>query len=85
MPDALERLVVLARFHSNVSPADKHSNVKACQVISGNVFAVCLKSLYQAAAQQALAVDAASRPQDQGYFECSIRLESHSDREVRRN
>ena len=79
MPDAIERQGVLARFQSNASGVDKHPKAILCQVISGNLIAACLKSLYRAAAQPALAVDAALRPEDRGDFESRIRLDSHSD------
>jgi len=41
MPDAFERLLVLAWFQSNVSRAQKHSSASVCQVIAGNVLAAC--------------------------------------------
>jgi len=42
-------------------------------------------SIIQGHAQQALAVDAASRPQDRGDFETRFRLDTLSDLEARRN
>jgi hypothetical protein len=42
-------------------------------------------ALRRAATQQALAVDAATRPQDRGFFETSFWLDSHFDLLVRRN
>ena len=48
---------------------------------------VCLVRIGKStvAAQQALAVDAATRPQDRRHFESRFQLDSHPDLSVRRN
>jgi hypothetical protein len=75
MPDALEGRLVLASPQAAVSRSDAPSTAMVCwrdrrQADLGMLVA----RLDGAATQQALAVDAARRPEDQGDFEKQIRL-----------
>jgi hypothetical protein len=61
MPDALERQRVLAWLAQAHRVRIGIRTSSYAGVISGDVIAACLKSPYRAAAQPALAVDAATR------------------------